>query len=102
MPLVFREEAETDIREAFAWYRKNRPHRLPDLVDDLDAAFARLLEAPESHPLQHRTLRRLLLKKFPYGVYYSIVDDVIVVVAIYHAKRNPADLLEREKRTGAT
>jgi plasmid stabilization system protein ParE len=32
---------------------------------------------------------RLLARRFPYGVYYRIYPDLIVVVACMHGRRNP-------------
>lgn len=54
--------------------------------------FERLLPRaakPEIFPVVHRQTRRALLRRFPYGLYYRIVDDQIVVVACMHGRRNP-------------
>lgn len=40
-------------------------------------------------PVVHRDTRRLLLRRFPYGVFYRLVKDEIVVVGCLHAKRHP-------------
>jgi len=33
--------------------------------------------------------RRILLRRFPFGVVYGVMDDQIVVVAIMHTRRKP-------------
>ena len=45
---------------------------------------------PESGPVIHRDIRRRLLKRFPYGIFYRLVQGQVVVVACFHAKRDPA------------
>ena len=36
-----------------------------------------------------RDIRRQLLKRFPYGLFYRLIHDQVVVVACFHAKRSP-------------
>jgi plasmid stabilization system protein ParE len=44
---------------------------------------------PESGPLVHRGVRRQLLRRFPYGLFYRLIEGQVVVVACFHARRNP-------------
>ena len=57
------------------------------------AAAQSLIDAIAEHPLRYpiirRNTRRALLRRFPYVVYYRIYDDVVVVVACMHGRRNP-------------
>jgi plasmid stabilization system protein ParE len=52
-----------------------------------------LIDAIAEHPLRYpvvrRNTRRALLRRFPYAMYFRIYDDVIVVVACMHGRRNP-------------
>lgn len=43
----------------------------------------------------HKDVRRVLLRRFPYGLYYLVEDEWVVVLACFHAKRNPALLRSR-------
>jgi hypothetical protein len=36
-----------------------------------------------------RDIRRQLLKRFPYGLFYRLIEGQVVVVACFHAKRSP-------------
>jgi plasmid stabilization system protein ParE len=36
-------------------------------------------------------MRRLLLKNFPYAIFYRINGDAVVVVSVAHHKRKPRD-----------
>jgi hypothetical protein len=46
----------------------------------VDIAVAALEANPEAYAILHRSTRRVLLPKFPYGLYYRIVDRQAVVV----------------------
>ncbi len=63
--LVLRREAEGDILEAFRWYESKRAGLGTLFVDEVDAAFERVTEAPHSFPLAYGELRRLVMKRFP-------------------------------------
>ena len=43
----------------------------------------------ESFPVVYQDVRRALTKRFPYGIYFVLDDSRIIVIAIFHAKRNP-------------
>jgi hypothetical protein len=40
-------------------------------------------------------VRRALLRKFPYGVFYFVFDDTVVVLACFHTRRDPKDWQKR-------
>jgi toxin ParE1/3/4 len=57
--------------------------------DVIQATLAAIAAHPESAPIVHRDVRRQLLRRFPYGLFYRIVEGQVVVVACFHAKRSP-------------
>lgn len=46
---------------------------------------------PEACPKIHKAVRRALVKRFPYLIFYLLTPDRIVVLAILHTSRNPAN-----------
>ena len=56
-------------------------------------AFLAFLDYLESHaemyPLVEESVRRALLKVFPYAIYYKIEHQNIEVVRLFHAHREP-------------
>jgi plasmid stabilization system protein ParE len=49
----------------------------------------RVVEQPELYPSVHRTTRRILIHRFPFGVFYRVEMDSVVVVAVMHGSRDP-------------
>ena len=87
--VIFRREARRDALEAYAWYEEQEPGLGAEFRTELDAAVARVRLTPEAFPVVYRHARRARLKRFPYGVLFREVDDVLVLVAIFHARRSP-------------
>jgi len=89
MPLIVRAAAASDIEDAFLWYEHQRPGLGHEFLDAVQAAGERIASHPTMYPIIHRNTRRALLPRFPYGIFYRVYDDVIVVVACMHGSRNP-------------
>jgi plasmid stabilization system protein ParE len=49
----------------------------------------RLAANPELCPVVFRDVRRARLRWFPYGLFFRIRPDALVVVACFHARRDP-------------
>lgn len=77
------------MRGAYLWYEEQRPGLGEEFLHALKAAEDFVAAFPLSCSVVHRDTRRALLKRFPYGLYFRLVDDEIVVVACYHGRRHP-------------
>ena len=88
-PPVFRAAAAADVEEAYRWYEAQRAGLGDAFVASIQAALDSILAHPEGARILHRDARRLLLTRFPYGLHYRLVEGQVVVVACFHARRNP-------------
>lgn len=93
--LIFRKEAEEDIREAYEWYEEKSSNLGIDFVSEVETIFAIIEENPEICAKVFDNVRRMLCKRFPYSVYYLESKSIIVVIAVLHQKRNPEIWQER-------
>lgn len=91
-------EAEQDLQAAFDWYESERSGLGDEFLLAVEAAFAAVARRPESFAMVESDIRRASLRRFPYGVFYLIHGDSIIVVAVMHAKRNPRLWLKRRRR----
>jgi toxin ParE1/3/4 len=87
-PALFTSAAEADVEEAFQWYESQRAGLGPAFRHAIDIAAA-VESNPEAYAVIHRDTRRVLLPKLPYGLFYRVLGDAVVVVACIHAKRHP-------------
>jgi plasmid stabilization system protein ParE len=89
MHLIVRLAAAADIDEAFLWYERQQPGLGHDFLAAVQATLDGIAEHPLRHPVVRRNTRRSLLRRYPYAIYYRVYDDLVVVVACMHARRNP-------------
>ncbi len=68
--LRVRKIARAEIVAAFEWYLERSPTAAEGFLDAVNDAMKRIEEAPERHPIVRGRLRRVLLRRFPYAVYY--------------------------------
>jgi len=84
------------VRETDAWWREHR-RAAPDLfTDELEAALLALAEMPTlgtRYEPDPRPVRRLLLSRTHYHVYFMQETDRVYVVAIWSAFRGRAPRL---------
>ena len=87
---IFRPAAAADVEDAFLWYESQRPGLGDEFLDELALVLGVIAEHPNRFPIIHRDTRRALLHRFPYALFYRVLDEKIIIVACMHGKRNPA------------
>lgn len=93
--LHVRDEAELDVIDAVAWYEEQRTGLGGEFLIELDLALQRVVKAPFQFPQIKNNVRRALLHKFPYSVYFLVGDEKVDVIAILHQHRDPNTWEER-------
>lgn len=88
-PPIFRPAAAADVEDAYRWYESQQGGLGEEFLAAVRVVIESMMANPELFPVVHRRTRRALLRRFPYGLYYRIVDDQIVVVACMHGRRDP-------------
>jgi plasmid stabilization system protein ParE len=82
-------EAEADIDEAHLWYSGRGLGLGEEFARSLDACLESVSSLPDSFPAVHRHVRRALLRRFPYCAFYIVEPTRVVVVGVFHARRDP-------------
>lgn len=89
LPIRVRREATQDLEEAAAWYEAQRAGLGQEFLDEVRRSLRRVAEHPDLYPPMHRGTRRVFTRRFPFGVFYRVEADLIIVVAIMHGSRDP-------------
>jgi toxin ParE1/3/4 len=95
--LVSEPRADLDIEAAFQWYENEQAGIGIEFLDELRAAYNRIVDGPFQYPQLRSKIRRALFKRFPYAVYFSVETDAIVVLAVLHTARDPAEWQRRSR-----
>ena len=90
LPLVFHPEIEDDLIESQLYYSDKTPGLAKDFVREVRKAQKAIAANPKMHQIIWKTVRRSLVNRFPFGLFYRIHKDRIEVLAVYHHSRDPA------------
>jgi plasmid stabilization system protein ParE len=86
---------EFDVESAFDWYESEEAGLGLEFLEQLRAAYLRMLENPFGYQELRSGIRRALTRQFPYAVYFSIEDETILILAVLHTARDPAEWQRR-------
>lgn len=93
--VLIRPEAEADIGEAYHWYEEQNEGLGEEFLRAIDACLAAVQRVPMAYSPIHKHVRRALLRRFPYGLFYFIEADRIIILGCFHVRRNPKQWQER-------
>ena len=85
----FRQDAETDVADAAAWYENQSAGLGAEFLDEILATCNSIAENPQMCPALHRETRRAVIHKFPFGLYYRVDSGLVTIVAVMHGSRDP-------------
>ncbi len=87
--VLIRPEAEADLDEAYHWYERQREGLGADFLLCFEEVIDRVCHNPEIYPVVYKEVRQTLMRRFPYGLFYLVEEEWIVVVAVFHSSRDP-------------
>ena len=94
-PVHFRDEAEVDLIDAATWYESQRKGLGFEFLDEIQHVSGLISDNPELFPVVYKNIRRALIRRFPFGVFYLVDDVGIVVLAVMHGSRDPSQWKKR-------
>lgn len=91
MKLVVLHEASEELSDAALWYENERVGLGTDLLAEAARAVKQIAANPTTWSFvpRSRTVRRFLMARFPYVVYFDVHDDHVRVFAFGHTSRKP-------------
>lgn len=89
LPLVFRRAVGRDLAAAFAWYEEQRGGLGEEFLDSVNASLDTIEGFPEIYASVRGEVRRVIISRFPYAVFYKVEATRIVILAVLHTARDP-------------
>ena len=93
--VFLRKEAEEDLKEAFDYYEDCREGLGADFLLCVEEALARLSKNPNLNRKVFKSVRRSLVKRFPYGLFYLVQGSNVSIISVLHARKNPSSWKKR-------
>jgi plasmid stabilization system protein ParE len=91
--------AEQDIKDSVSYFKGLENDKEKDFVNILNTSFQEILKNPETYPIAKYDIRKFVLTKYSFCVYYVERVDSLFIIAVFHDKRNPKDWQKRRLKS---
>jgi plasmid stabilization system protein ParE len=93
--LKFHLLAREEVSDAYHYYENQKSGLGDEFLLALDEVFVLIVENPKLFQKDFDKVRKALLKKFPFSIYYEVFEKRVFVYSIFHQSRNPEDWQKR-------
>ena len=88
-------KAENDLKKIRKWYEIQEPGLGEKFINHVELTLQNISDFPEIGKIYFKSIRKLIIRKFPFIFYYRYEKTTIRIIACYHSKRDP-DFIENE------
>ena len=89
MKYSFHPDAEKEIVDAINYFEEVETGLGYDFAVEVYSAIERITVFPKVWPILEDDIRRCLVRRFPYGILYSVEKESIFIIAVMHLHREP-------------
>lgn len=94
-PVIFTQAAPAELIEAQDWHERRSTGLGRRFNEVTEPVVQRMPENPRQFPVLYKTVRRALLRRFPYSLSFTIEEDgVLFVIACFSRQPRPGPLAE--------
>jgi len=91
VPVIFTPTARAELIDAQDWYENEVPGLRRRFRTAVDAVVQNMSANPRQFPVVYKSIRRALLRRFPYALMFVIeAGETLSVIACFHGSRDPA------------
>lgn len=89
MTLKISQLAFLEIEDAKEYYNLQKPTLGDTFKNDVKKSIESIEKFPNLYPNITNDLKRTVLHRFPYSIFYAITNDTILVLSVAHQHRKP-------------
>ena len=89
MRVLYHPHAEAELIEAAQYYERSLAGLGGRFLDEAEAAVSLIRKAPQRWRIMEADVRRYLMPRFPFAIYYRAFPDHIRILAFKHHSRHP-------------
>jgi len=90
----YKRAAAAEVESAISWHGQPEINQASAFVEDLERTESHLRTHPELYQRVEGEIRRAVLRRFRYSLFYVIEQDQVVVLAFMHQRQKPRSLRE--------
>ena len=87
--LIINSFAELDLKLAKEWYDLQQNKLGEEFILEVEEVFIRIEKSPKQFPKALKNIRKAVVHRFPFSIYFSLIGEKIIVFAVFHNSRNP-------------
>ena len=87
--ILWSKKALLDIEESLEWYGEINDTLPKRFYNEVLKNVLLLIKNPYLFQIKFDSFRELPLKKFPYVIVYEIIDNKVIIIAVFHNSKNP-------------
>ena len=85
----FAREASYEFRESVEWYESRVRGLGLRFTDEIDSTIERIKLNPDMYLEVVEDIRRIQANKFPFSLFYTMENDTLIILRVFHNKRKP-------------
>jgi hypothetical protein len=90
-----RRATELDVAETELWYESQRSGLGGEFHSEVSQIIDRLAETPFIYQIVYRDVRRAIVHRFPYLIWFRVLGQVVIVLACTHGRQDPGKVISR-------
>lgn len=87
--ILWSKKALLDIEDSLECYSEINDTLPKRFYDNVLKNVLLLTKNPYLFQIKFDSFRELPLKKFPYVIVYEIIDNKVIIIAVFHTSKNP-------------
>jgi plasmid stabilization system protein ParE len=87
--------AYQDLEDSVCSYNKECPGLGFEFANEFQRGVRRIADYPEAWQLVAPNFRRCLLRRFPFGIFYHLAEEELLIVAVMHQRKHPLSWRKR-------
>ena len=85
-----------------SYYADISPRLAESFIKAIESGIDDILAYPEAWQIVEEDVRRHLIRRFPFGIYYCVEGDLIMIYAVIHMSRQPDYWKSRTTRSNSS
>ena len=97
--IEYAKPVDSEVQEILDWYKEKSLSTAINFLSQLNHAEKSIFKNPFAYRIvSTQCIRRIVLKKFPYKVYFRIDNSIIYILAVVHFARSKHYISKRLKK----
>lgn len=95
MEIEFSKASKEDYNISIEYYKKESEELALRFKADIKQSINRIELFPTLYPKINDKVHKCVVSKFPYTIYYTILDEIIYILAVANHYKDPQSFIKR-------